>query len=196
MASHTVRGKNRNIRHEIKQDTKPRSNASSAFKMEGNRKNCAPRWRQLLKQAAAKVSGHKTANQQKRATTPLPRSPNRTREAMRAPTVRKTFVVPILWLPYCLISMPQMAFTNTRPQGMDPMKYPIRAPNNTLIPMRLPYGSVIFILTAYNEIDGRSLESKGFPQLIFKVTLVGKVHDFGSLQKITKVGGLTLTWVA
>jgi len=44
--------------------------------------------------------------------------------------------------------------------------------------MRLPYGSVIFILTAYNEIDGRSLESKGFPQLIFKVTLVGKVHDF------------------
>ena len=32
--------------------------------------------------------------------------------------------------------------------------------------MRLPYGSVIFILTAYNEIDGRSLESKGFPQLI------------------------------
>ena len=27
--------------------------------------------------------------------------------------------------------------------------------------MRLPYGSVIFILTAYNEIDGRSLESKG-----------------------------------
>ena len=49
-----------------------------------------------------------------------------------------------------------------------PMKYPIRAPNNTLIPMRLPYGSVIFILTAYNEIDGRSLESKGFPQLIFK----------------------------
>lgn len=76
------------------------------------------------------------------------------------------------------------------------MKYPIRAPNNTLIPMRLPYGSVIFILTAYNEIDGRSLESKGFPQLIFKVTLVGKCMISGSLQKITKVGGLTLTWVA
>ena len=112
-------GKNRNIRHEIKQDTKPGSNASSAFKMEETGKtvpqdggSCTSKLRQRS------VDTKRLTN--KRATTPLPRSPNRTREAMRAPTVRKTFVVPILWLPYCLISMPQMAFTNTRPQGMDP----------------------------------------------------------------------------
>ena len=58
--------------------------------------------------------------------------------------------------------------------------------------MRLPYGSVIFILTAYNEIDGRSLESKGFPQLIFKVTLVGKVHDFRFIDKNNKCRRLDL----